>query len=495
MQKNNELCIRKNQNTRITKAKMVETEQNPKSLWGRCLEIIRDNITPEQFAASFAFVELHSLENGKLILDVPSEFVKEYLEQNFLKLMASTFKRVFGNSVTELYYNVKVVKSKRGGDVKEKGAMPTKAVNGPARTDARKTPDDVTAPQVQDLDSQLIPDYTFENYIEGESNRLARSVGESIANNPAKTFNPFFIFGPSGCGKTHLINAIGLRIKELHPELRVLYLSAHLFMVQYRDAILQNKFNDFIRFYQSIDVLIIDDVQELAGEKKAATQNTFFHIFNHLHVNGKQIILSADRPPIAMRDLEDRLLTRFKWGMQAEIMKPTQNLRLGILAAKVEKEGLNIPANVLKYIAENIDDSVRDLEGIINSLMVNSVVYNCDINMALVRKLIPQFVEKHSKKELTIEEVKQKVCDHFHLKVSQLESTTRLQRIAYARQLAMYLANQLTDNSHMQIGRQIGNRNHSTVVHAIKQVNQMMNVEDRVREDVEELTLMLKASH
>jgi len=176
-------------------------------------------------------------------------------------------------------------------------------------------------------------------------------------------------------------------------------------------------------------------------------------------------------------------------------MKPTQNLRLGILAAKVEKEGLNIPANVLKYIAENIDDSVRDLEGIINSLMVNSVVYNCDINMALVRKLMPQFVEKHSKKELTIEEVKQKVCDHFHLKVSQLESTTRLQRIAYARQLAMYLANQLTDNSHMQIGRQIGNRNHSTVVHAIKQVNQMMNVEDRVREDVEELTLMLKASH
>ena len=183
---------------RITKAKMVETEQNPKLLWGRCLEIIRDNITPEQFAASFAFVELHSLENGKLILDVQSEFVKEYLEENFLQLMASTFKRVFGNSVTKLYYNVKVVKSKRGGDVKEKGAMPKRVDNGPARTDARKTPDDVTAPQVQDLDSQLIPDYTFENYIEGESNRLARSVGESIANNPAKTFNPFFVFCPSG---------------------------------------------------------------------------------------------------------------------------------------------------------------------------------------------------------------------------------------------------------------------------------------------------------
>ena len=471
---------------------MVETEQNPKLLWGRCLDIFRDNITPEQFATSFAFVELDSLENGKLVLNVPSEFVKEYLEENFLPLMASTFKRVFGNSVNRLYYNVKVVKGKRGGNVQEKGDMPVKVVNGPARIDVRKAPGDVTAPQVQDLDSQLIPDYKFESYLEGESNRLARSVGESIANNPAKTFNPFFVFGPSGCGKTHLINAIGHRIKELHPQMRVLYISAHLFYVQFTDAVRQNKTNEFIRFYQSIDVLILDDVQELSGKDK--TQNTFFHIFNHLHVNGKQIILSADRPPIAIQGLEDRLLTRFKWGMQAEIEKPTQNLRLGILSAKVEKEGLNIPANVLKYIAENIDDSVRDLEGIINSLMVNSVVYNCDINMTLVRKLMPQFVEKHTKKELTIDDVKQTVCNHFHLKVSQIDSRERTQRIAYARQMAMYLSDRLTDTSHMQIGRLIGNRNHATVVHAVKQIQDMIEIQDRVREDVDELTLILKAS-
>ena len=476
---------------RITKAKMVETEQNPKLLWGRCLDIIRDNITPEQFATTFAFVELHSLENGKLVLDVPSEFVKEYLEEHFLGLMASTFKRVFGNSVTHLFYNVKVV-GKRGGNVREKGDMPAKVINGPARPNGNETPGDVTAPQVQDLDSQLIPGYKFESYLEGESNRLARSVGESIANNPAKTFNPFFVYGPSGCGKTHLINAIGHRIKELHPQMRVLYLSAHLFTVQFTDAVRQNKTNEFIRFYQSIDVLILDDVQELTGKDK--TQNTFFHIFNHLHVNGKQIILSADRPPIAIQGLEDRLLTRFKWGMQAEIEKPTQNLRLGILSAKVEKEGLNIPANVLKYIAENIDESVRDLEGIINSLMVNSLVNNCDINMTLVKKLMPQFVEKHSKRELTIEDVKQTVCNHFHLKVSQLDSRERTQRIAYARQMAMYLSNQLTDSSHMQIGRLIGNRNHATVVHALKQIEDMIKIQDHVREDVEELTMILKTS-
>lgn len=472
---------------------MVETEQNPKVLWGRCLEIIRDNITPEQFAASFAFVELNSLEDGKLVLDVPSEFVKEYLEEHFLNLMASTFKRVFGKSVASLFYNVKLVKNRKGGDIVEKGTMPIKVISGPTRKDARKAPDVVTAPQVQDLDSQLIPDYNFANYIEGESNRLARSVGESIANNPAKTFNPLFVYGPSGCGKTHLINAIGLRIKELHPELRVLYLSAHLFTVQYTDAVVQNKLNDFIRFYQSIDVLILDDVQELAGKTKAKTQNTFFYIFNHLHINGKQIILSADRPPIAIQDLEDRLLTRFKWGMQAEIEKPTQSLRFDILSAKVEKEGLKIPTNVLKFISENIDESVRDLEGIINSLMVNSVVYNCDINMTLVRKLMPQFVEKHRKKELTVEDVKQTVCEHFNLKVSQIDSRSRTLRVAHARQLAMYLAERLTDKSHMQIGHIIGNRNHATVVHALKQISDMIKTDDEVREEVEELTMKIKA--
>ena len=352
---------------RITNPKMVEMEKDPKLLWERCLEIIRDNITPQQFAASFAFVKLHSFEEGKLVLSVPSEFVKKLLEDNFLPLMASTFRRVFGNSIKALYYNVEVVRTEQGGKVIEKTDMPLPRLNGKPREDVRKAPDIVTAPQVQDLDSQLIPNYTFDNYLEGESNRLARSVGESIATNPAKTFNPFFVYGPSGCGKTHLINAIGHRIKELHPHKRVLYLSAHLFTVQYTDAVQQNKLNDYIRFYQTIDTLILDDVQELSG--KAKTQNTFFHIFNHLHMNGKQIILSADRPPVAIKDIEDRLLTRFKWGMLAEIEKPTQHLRQDILMAKVEKEGLDIPTHILKYIAENVDDSVRDLEGFINSLM------------------------------------------------------------------------------------------------------------------------------
>ncbi|MBQ6750603.1 MAG: chromosomal replication initiator protein DnaA [Bacteroidaceae bacterium] len=466
--------------------------QHSKQLWDRCINIFRDNTTPEQFAASFALVEFNSfnIAEGKLILNVPSEFVKKHLEDNFLPLMASTLKRVFGNSIKSLYYNVAVVNTNTGGDVIEKTDFAPKTVNGTPRTDARKSPDDTTAPQVQDLDSQLLPHYRFDNYIEGESNRLARSVGESIANNPAKTFNPFFVYGPSGCGKTHLINAIGLRIKELHPQMRVLYLSAHLFTVQYTDAVRQNKVNDFIRFYQTIDTLILDDVQELSG--KTQTQNTFFHIFNHLHINGKQIILSADRPPIAIQGLEDRLLTRFKWGMQAEIEKPTQNLRLNILAAKVDQEGLNIPANVLKFISENVDESIRDLEGIINSLMAYSVVYNCDIDMKLVGKVMPRFVAT-ADKTITIDDVKECVCNYFNLKVSQLDSRTRTQQIAYARQVAMYLSDKLTGKSHVQIGVNIGNRNHATVIHALRQIKDMMEVDEKTRKNIEELTTILQS--
>lgn len=469
---------------------MVETEQNPKLLWEKCLEIFRDNVTPEQFKASFAFVELNKFENGKLVLDVPSDFVKNYLEENFLPLMVSTFKRVFGHSsIQSLYYNIKVVNTKRGGEVREKTEITTTVTNGSPRKDARKAPDVVTAPQVQDLDSQLNPHYRFENYIEGDSNRLARSVGESIALKPAKTFNPLFVYGPSGCGKTHLINAIGHRIKELHPQMRVLYLSAHLFSVQYADARLQNKANEFIQFYQSIDTLILDDVQELSG--KTGTQNTFFHIFNHLQMNGKQIILSADRPPIAIQGLEDRLLTRFKWGMVAEIEKPTQNLRFDILAAKVELEGLHIPNNVLKYISENIDESVRDLEGIINSLMAYSVVYNCNINMGLVQKVMPRFVEKEDR-PITIEDVKQSVCDHFGLEVSQLDSRSRTQKVSYARQISMYVASILTEKSMVQIGLNIGKRNHATVIHAIKIIKDSIAVDEQLRQDVEEIENTLR---
>ncbi len=470
-------------------------EQRPDIMWGQCLEIIRDNLTPQQFKNSFAFVELHTckFENGtyKLVLNVPSEFIRDILEKNYLQLMRSTFTRVYGPKI-QLFYNVTVDNSTPGGVIREKSEVVNPIVqNGRPREDARKTPGPVTAPAVQDLDSQLKLTYNFDNYIEGDSNRLARSVGEAIAKKPASTFNPFFVFGPSGCGKTHLVNAIGLRIKELHPEMRVLYISAHLFMVQYTDAVRQNKVNDFILFYQTIDTLIIDDIQELSG--KTQTQNTFFHIFNHLQVNNKQIILTADRPPIAIKGLEDRLLTRFKWGLQAEIEKPTQTLRLSILNAKVQKEGLSIPVNVIKYISENVDESVRDLEGIINSLMAYSVVYNCDINMKLVEKVLPRFVDVNTV-PITFDLVKETVGAHFGIKVEEIDSKVRKQNIVYARQIAMYLADQLTDLSYSQIGLQTGSRNHATVTHAIKQVRDLIEVDNDTRQAVDDIKLELRTA-
>lgn len=457
-------------------------------MWDNCLAIIRDNITPEQFATSFAYVKLNSFEaeNGKLVLDVPSNFIKEHLETHYIKLMKAVFKKIFGNNTT-LYYNVAYI-SQEEGHVTEKTINADKVENGPARVSGNKTPDMLTAPQVQDLDSQLFAEYNFNTYIEGESNRLARSVGESIAIKPAKTFNPLFVYGPSGCGKTHLINAIGLRAKELHPEMRVLYLSAHLFEVQYRDAVKNNKVPEFILFYQTIDILILDDVQELSGKK--STQNTFFHIFNHLQLNGKQIILAADRPPIAIEDLEDRLLTRFKWGLQAEIEKPTKSLRLEILNAKVNKDGLQIPENVLKFISDNLDESVRDLEGMLNSLLAYSVVYNCPVDMKLVKKVMPRFVDT-IEREISIDDIKEAVCEHFNMPVQQLDSRIRTQNIAYARMLAMYLSSELTNKPNTQIGQSIGNRNHATVIHAIKHIQDTLEIDANVKKDIENIKSLI----
>ena len=323
-------------------------EQNPKQLWDECREIIRQNILPEQYNALFAYTEFKSYADGKLVLSIPSQFIFDMLERDeYINLVGATLRRVFGHQVA-LGYSIPVVKSGRKDstiEVEPSGKSTT--TNGVSNRPANVMPDVVITPSAQDLDSQLHKGYLFENYIEGTNNRLARSVGEAIAQQPAKTFNPLFIYGPSGCGKTHLVNAIGWRIKQLHPQMRVLYLSAHLFYVQYSDAVRQNKVPDFIKFYQTIDVLIIDDTQEFSG--KTSTQNTFFHIFNHLHLNGKQIILTADRPPVKIDGLEDRLLTRFKWGLQAEIEKPTKELRYKILQSKIRRDGLNIPDKVRHF--------------------------------------------------------------------------------------------------------------------------------------------------
>lgn len=460
---------------------------DPRHMWEECLQIFKDNLTPEQYKMSFAFAEFKAYEDGRLLVGVPSDFIKDLLESQYASLMRKTFQRVFGQKIL-LYYKVLEVKKPETTITVE-----APGTNGPDIKDGKGSggnvsPDLLTAPRVDDLDSQLRKSYNFDNFIQGESNLLARTVGLSIAKNPAKTFNPFFVYGPSGCGKTHLVNAIGLRIKELHPEMRVLYLSAHLFTVQYMDAVKQNKVTDFIAFYQTIDTLIIDDIHELSG--KQGTQNAFFHIFNHLHINGKQIILTCDRPPIAIDGLEDRLLTRFKWGLQAEIEKPTRQLRFNILSAKVHNEGLRIPDSVLNYISEKVNESVRDLEGIINSLMAYSVVYNCEIDMKLLQRVMPKFVEV-KEHLITVDEIKKKACEYFGIKMDVLDSRSRKQPISYIRQLVIYLANQHTEASQLQIGLSVGGRNHATVIHSINTVKNLIETDQKARDDINEIEKLL----
>ena len=293
-----------------------------------------------------------------------------------------------------------------------------------------------------------------------------------------------FIYGSSGVGKTHLVNAIGVRIKELHPSLRVLYVSAHLFQVQYTDSVLQKNFNDFMRFYQSIDVLIIDDIQEFAGLQK--TQNAFFHIFNHLHLNGKQLIMTSDRSPAQLQGMEERLLTRFKWGMTAEIEKPDLELRKNILRNKIYKDGLKFPEEVISYIAEHTSASIRDLEGIVVSIMAHSTINNAEIDINLARRVIGDFSD-YEKKVITIDDIIKKVSDFYGIEVSAINTRSRKREVVLVRQVAMFLAKKHLDMSTSKIGQYIGNRDHATVLHACKTITNLADTDKQFRLELSEI--------
>jgi chromosomal replication initiator protein len=354
-----------------------------------------------------------------------------------------------------------------------------------------QTQNSVGAAQVQrpPLDPQLNPHYTFKNFVEGKSNKLARSVALAIAENPGQsTFNPFFLYGPSGVGKTHLVNAIGVRLKEMQPDKRVLFVSAHVFKQQYTESVLQNKQNDFMNFYQSVEVLIIDDIQEATTPR---TQQTFFHIFNHLQQNGRQIIITCDRPPALFEGIEERMLTRFKWGMIAELEKPDTALRRDILTAKVKRDGLSFPKDVIQYISQNVESSVRELEGIINSIMLYSLVDNCDINLQLAAKVVSRAINLE-KKDLTIESITNTVAKHYGVKAKELYAKSRKQVIVNARQVAMYLSHKYTETSYKQIGRTFGGRDHSTVIHSCNLVAARIKADKDFRHEVESIESTLK---
>lgn len=467
------------------------SESNHVGLWNRCLDIIKDNVPDSTYKTWFVPIVPLKYEDKTLIVQVPSQFFYEFLEDQFVDLLRKTLYKVIGEG-TKLMYNVMV----------DRTSVPNQTVNLEAsnrsvavpqsviRNGGNKAPNLLHAPAPQDLDPHLNPNYNFENFIEGYSNKLSRSVAEAVAQNPAGTaFNPLFLHGASGVGKTHLANAIGTRIKELYPEKRVLYVSAHLFQVQYTDSVRNNTTNDFINFYQTIDVLIIDDIQEFAGVTK--TQNTFFHIFNHLHQNGKQLILTSDRAPVLLQGMEERLLTRFKWGMVAELEKPTVELRRNILRNKVHRDGLQFPPEVIDYIAENVDESVRDLEGIVIAIMARSTIFNKDIDLDLAQHVV-RGVVRNETKTISIEDILSTVCKHFGLEGNAIHTKSRKREVVQARQVAMYLAKNYTDYSTSKIGKFIGNKDHATVLHACKTVKGQCEVDKSFRSDLESIETSLK---
>lgn len=458
------------------------------ALWNRCLQFIKDNgINETAFNTWFNNIRPLKYENKTLTLGVPSPFFIEYLEENYLGVLSEALHKEIGSNA-KLMYHV-LTDSTNNQYVDYPGNNRSSVVTVKPIRNVNKSPDPLKSPGVQDLDSHLNPNYNFENFIKGVSNELSRTAGETIAQHPAKTFNPLFLFGPSGVGKTHLANAIGTRIKELYPEKRVLYVSAHLFMVQYTDAVRTNNSNNFINFYQIIDVLILDDVQEFTG--KTQTQNTFFHIFNHLHQNGKQLIMTCDRPPMMLQGMEDRLLTRFKGGLVAEMYKPDLELRRNILSNKICRDGLTIPNEVINYIAENVEESVRELEGIINSLLAQSIIFKRDIDLSLAERIVHKAV-KMVNKDITIEEIVQKVCSHFGMEESAIHTKSRKRELVQARQIAMYLAKKHTDNSTAKIGLIIGKKDHATVLHACKMIENQAEVDKVFKTELDEIESSLK---
>ncbi|MDH6354319.1 chromosomal replication initiator protein [Dysgonomonas sp. PH5-45] len=459
-------------------------------LWNNCLKVIKDNVSDVTFNTWFAPIVPLLFEDNVFTIQVPSQFFYEYLEDKFIDLLRMTLHREIGEKAV-LNYRI-LVENTSNTHVDYRGEAKSTGVDVSRSKVAGKVASpfqNVAVPA--DFDSQLNPKYTFDNFFEGVSNKLARTAGETVAKNPGKTaFSPLFVHGVCGVGKTHLCHAIGVKIKELYPEKRVLYVSAHLFKIQYTDATRFNTVNDFINFYQGIDVLIIDDIHELSGLEK--TQNTFFHIFNHLHQNNKQLILTSDRCPSELLGVEERLLTRFRWGLTTRLEAPDYDLRIKLLQSKVLQDGLSISDDVIEYVAENVVDNIRDLEGVIVSLMAHSVIYNRDVDLSLAKRVIGQAIKKSEKKSLTAYDISEAVCNYFNIKKELIHTASRKREIVQARQVAMYLTKQYTDLSLAQIGSVIGKKNHATVLHACRTVKDQIEVDKSFRDEVEEIEKILK---
>jgi chromosomal replication initiator protein len=459
------------------------------SVWDKCLQIIKSNVNEQSYKTWFEPIKPVKLENNALTIQVPNKFFYEWLEEHYVRILKRSIRQELGEKA-RLEYQIRVDHSEGFGGAVTNGVRGNGA-NSPS-SGLAQVPDPYVVPGIRKapVESHLNPNYLFDNYIEGDCNRLARSAGEAVATNPGKTaFNPLFVFGAVGLGKTHLAQAIGNEIKTRNGAENVLYVTSEKFTNEIIQAIKANETSDFVNRYQMLDVLIVDDIQFLANRLK--TQEIFFHIFNQLHQTGKQIILTSDRSHKEMPDIQERLTSRFKWGLSADLQTPDLETRMAILESKLQGAGVDVPRDVVEYICYNIQSNIRELEGVAASILAHTSLTKRRVDMELAQEVIQNFIV-NATHEVTIPKIKKLVSDHFDIPIERLKSKTRVRDVAMARQICMYLAKEMTNQSLKAIGDAFGGRDHSTVIYSRNAVQDLMDTDPDYRKVIAELIKQIK---
>ena len=467
-------------------------------VWNNCLQIIRDNIPVQSFKTWFEPISALKLEDNVLTVQVPSLFFYEWLEEHYVGLLRKTVKQQLGEE-GRLEYNIVVDKSSNSGSPYTT-SMPSNGNGAASKMQSMPVPvsinKDIKNPFIipglkkLNVDPQLNTNYTFDSYVEGDCNRLARSAGFAVAAKPGATsFNPLMIYGAVGLGKTHLAQAIGNEIRRTLPDKLVIFVSCEKFCQQFVESLKNNTINDFVNFYQAMDVIIMDDVHNFAGKEK--TQDIFFHIFNHLHQSGKQIIITSDKAPKDLSGLEERLLSRFKWGLSADLQIPDLETRIAILKKKMYADGIDLPSEVVEYVAHNIDNNIRELEGAMVSLLAQSTLNKKDIDLPLAKSMLKNFI-KNTSKEVSMDFIQKLVCEYFEVPVNLVNSPTRKREVVQARQISMYLSKSMTKSSLKSIGAYHGGRDHSTVIYACQTVDDLMGTDKKFKGYVNDIQKKLQ---
>ena len=452
-------------------------EKNAKDLWKECLSLIKENVPFITYNTWFLPIKPFELENSTLKIYVPNNFFIEWIEEHYNTLINKTVSQVLGDSGRLVY----VIYEEK--ETAEEQTKETPSIGNAT-----------TAPQIikRDYETYLNPRYTFENFIKGEGNQLARAAAMAVGDSPGQTsFNPLFIYGGVGLGKTHLIHAIGNKILEKDQNKRVIYISSDAFTVEFVEAIQSNTLNEFSGFYKSMDALIIDDIQFLVGKEK--TQDLFFQIFNTLHQSGKQVILSSDKPPKDLRGLNERLISRFSWGLSADIQPPDFETRVAILKNKSEVYGINLSREIVEYIAQNISSNIRELEGCLIKLLANSSLNSKEIDFELVKKTVRE-VSTNKQVNISVELITKVVCEYFGVEENKLREKNRKKEVVLARQVAMYLSKQLTKSSLKTIGLHFGGRDHSTVIHSQTSIEELALKDPKMKEILDSLKMKIEIS-